>query len=69
MKREWEFKHKSPLNQKKSKLALIKQFHEQNEELLNKINNKLDEYNRFLEGVIDTLLSAEKKLNDQLENS
>jgi putative endonuclease len=69
MKREWEFKHKSPLNQKKNKLALIKQFQEHQEELLNKINSQLYEYNQFLEGVIEILTSTEKEFKDHLESS
>lgn len=69
MKREWDFKHTSPLNQKKSKLALIKQFQEHREELLNKINTQLDEYDRSLEGVVEILTSTEKELKDQIESS
>ncbi|MHA1236793.1 MAG: hypothetical protein ACTSQ9_03920, partial [Candidatus Hodarchaeales archaeon] len=69
MRREWEFKHNSPLNQKKNKLALIKQFQEHNEELLNKINTQMKEYHGFLEGVIEVLTSAEKEFNNQFESS
>ena len=69
MRREWEFKHKSPLNQKKNKLALIKQFQEHNEELLNKINTQMKEYHGFLEGVIEVLTSAEKEFNNKFESS
>ena len=69
MKREWEFKHKSPLNQKKSKLALIKKFQKDQKELLNTINEQLQKYHEFLEGAIGILTSTEKKLKDQLESS
>ncbi len=69
MQREWDFKHTSPLNQKKSKLALIKQFQEHREELLNKINSQLHEYDQFLEGVIEIITSTEKELKDQIESS
>ena len=69
MKREWEFKHSSPLNQKKNKLALIKNFQNDQKELLTKINSQMHEYHEFLEGVIEILTSTEKELNDQIENS
>ena len=69
MQREWEFKHITPINQKKSKLALIKQFQEHQEELLNKINAQLFEYNQFLEGVIEILTSTEKEFKDHIEKS
>ena len=69
MQREWEFKHTTPINQKKSKLALIKQFQEHQEELLNKINTQLFEYNQFLEGVIEILTSTEKEFKDHIESS
>ena len=69
MRREWEFKHTSPLNQKKNKLALIKQFQEHNGELLNKINSQMKEYHGFLEEVIEVLTSAEKEFNNQFESS
>ena len=69
MKREWEFKHTSPLNQKKNKISLIKQFQEDQKELLNKINTSLKEYHEFLEGIIEILTSTEKDLIDQMENS
>ncbi|MHA1513066.1 MAG: GIY-YIG nuclease family protein [Candidatus Hodarchaeales archaeon] len=69
MRREWEFKHTSPLNQKKNKLALIKHFQEHNKELLNKINTQMKEYHGFLEGVIEVLTSAEKEFNNQFESS
>ena len=69
MQREWEFKHISPLNQKKEKLALIKQFQEHHDELLNKINTQMQEYHQFLEGAIDVLTSVEKEFTNQIENS
>jgi len=69
MQREWEFKHTSPINQKKNKLALIKQFQEHQEFLLSKINNQLQDYHEFLEGVIEVLTTAEKEFKVQFESS
>ena len=65
IQREWEFKHTSPLNQKKNKLALIKQFQEYQGELLNKINSQMQEYHEFLKDIIEVLTSAEKEFNNQ----
>ena len=67
MKREWDFKHKSPLNQKKYKLELIKEFQATHRNILNKLNQQFLNHYAYLETLIDTINKFEKELIAKVE--
>ena len=69
MKREWQFKHESPYNQKKSKLVLIKEFQKTYGHILNEFNNKLEKHFEFLEDMIKSMKNTEKVLIKNLDNN
>ena len=62
LQREWQLKHKSPMNQKNNKLRLINEFKEKYPSELQKINNYLKDYYEYLNLIGKNLLNEEKKL-------
>ena len=68
LKREWDFKHTSPLNQKTHKLALIKEFQSINADILSDLNTTFEEHNIFLESMIVSLKKIEKEMNSRLSS-
>ncbi|MHA2175115.1 MAG: GIY-YIG nuclease family protein [Candidatus Hodarchaeales archaeon] len=62
MKREWDFKHKSPQNQKKFKLELIKAFQDTHRSLLDELNQQFFTYRKYLESLIEIIGKIEKEL-------
>ena len=67
LRREWEFKHKSPFNQKDYKLALIKEFLQSNSEIIKELNDKLMTHFDFLESMIKTINHVEKELKLKIQ--
>lgn len=67
MKREWNFKHKSPLNQKKYKLELIKQFQATHRSLLDELNQQFLHHYEYLESLLVSISKIEKELNSKVE--
>ncbi len=63
LRREWEFKHKTPFNQKDYKLTLIKEFHQSYGDLLKELNEKLTTHYEFLHSMITTLSWIEKEMS------
>ena len=67
LQREWEFKHKTPYNQKEYKLSLIREFQESNGDLLNEINGKLATHYEFLQSIVTTFNLFEKEMASRIE--
>lgn len=67
MQREFQLKHKSPFNQKKHKLKLIKEFESENGQIFQEINDILAEHFKFLTGLVKTLENVEKRLKKEIE--
>ena len=63
LRREWDFKHKTPFNQKDYKLTLIKEFLQSNGDLLQELNEKLNIHYEFLRSMITTLSGIEKEMS------
>jgi putative endonuclease len=68
LKREWDFKHASPLNQKSTKLSLIKEFQMKHSNLLSDLNTLFEEHNQFLESMIKNLKTIEKEMISRLKS-
>ncbi|WP_455141161.1 GIY-YIG nuclease family protein [Candidatus Hodarchaeum mangrovi] len=62
LQREWQLKHKSPMNQKFNKLRLINKFKEKYPSELLKINNYLKDYYEYLNLISRNLLNEEANL-------
>ncbi len=67
LKREWDFKHTSPLNQKVTKISLIKQFQESNADILSDLNDTFEQHNQFLESMISSLKNIEKEMSSRVQ--
>ncbi|MHA1978263.1 MAG: GIY-YIG nuclease family protein [Candidatus Hodarchaeales archaeon] len=68
LKREWDFKHTSPLNQKKNKLSLIREFQKNNADILENLNTTFEEHNHFLESMITSLKKIEKEMKTRVQS-
>ncbi len=68
LKREWDFKHTSPLNQKSTKLSMVKEFQRKNTNLLSDLNALFEEHNQFLESMIKNLKTIEKEMISRLKS-
>ncbi|MHA2106477.1 MAG: GIY-YIG nuclease family protein [Candidatus Hodarchaeales archaeon] len=66
LKREWDFKHTNPLNQKAHKVSLIREFQRTNTDILKEINATFEEHNQFLESMIASLKKIEKEMDSRL---
>lgn len=67
LKREWDFKHTSPLNQKTTKLRLIKEFQDKNGDILEDLNTTFEEHNQFLESMINSMKKIEKEMTTRVQ--
>jgi putative endonuclease len=67
LQREWEFKHKTPYNQKEFKLSLIREFQQSYSDLLNEINEQLSNHYDFLQSIITTFNLFEKEMASRIE--
>ncbi|MFX0170610.1 MAG: GIY-YIG nuclease family protein [Candidatus Hodarchaeota archaeon] len=68
IQRENQFKKQNPYNQKKHKLALIREFQIENGPILKEINEKLIEYFEFLNTLIKNMITAERELKEKLNS-
>lgn len=68
LQREYQLKHKSPYNQKKHKIMLIKEFESNHGQIFKEINELLTEQFKFLVNWIKTLESVENKLKNDIES-
>ena len=67
MQRERQLKHQSPLNQKKSKLKMIEEFHSVYGDIFEELNEKLNEYFEFLEILRKTMNLSQKELQSKIK--
>ncbi|PWI48614.1 hypothetical protein CEE45_06105 [Candidatus Heimdallarchaeota archaeon B3_Heim] len=66
LKREWDFKHTSPINQKPNKLSLIKEFQTKNADILKDLNTTFEEHYQFLETLTIEIKKIEKGFERRL---
>lgn len=66
LQREFQLKHKSPFNQKKHKLMLVKEFESKHRQILQEINDTLAEQFKFLTGLLKSLENSEKSLKEEI---
>lgn len=67
IQREYQLKHKTPYNQKKYKLQLIKEFESKHGQIFEEINNILTEQFKLLAGLVKILETFEQRLKNKIE--